>query len=140
MRPNIGNLWWIVSISDCLLQLYKNKVNSELSGINSAVLISKTTLSACWKTIIILRGSGKSNNTIRIAYDFELLCFFCLTFNQPSLIYLHQYRCFRNRPSFYNTWDNPISSFYKIKMLTFRIFVINFSQIFATSSLTMFID
>lgn len=50
---------------------YINKeINSELSGTNSTVFIWKSTFSEYKESVIILRDSGKSNNTIRIVYNF----------------------------------------------------------------------
>ena len=123
-----------------------NKVNFELPGINSAVSIRKTTLSSYWKSVIILRNSGKSNNTIRIAHNPDSWTEECglwiplLNLSEFTACYSHlicidiECRC-----SLYNTLENPISSFYKQKILAFRIFVINFSnfyyKFFAKSSL-----
>ena len=46
-----------------------NEVNSVSSGINSAVSIYKTILSAYYESVTILRGSLKSFSTMRLTYN-----------------------------------------------------------------------
>lgn len=103
-------------------------------------------VSFCILIVIIVRDSGKSN-TIRTGYtsDFLTEVYYGLWITLLILCDLEsaflsiECRCFRNWCSFYNMWENPISSFYKQKILAFRIFVINFSnfyyKFFAKSSL-----
>jgi hypothetical protein len=63
---------WFLSLVACYSCINK-KVDFELSRINSAVSMCRTTLSAYWKPVLTLRDSGESRNTIRIAYssDFQ---------------------------------------------------------------------
>lgn len=116
-----------------------SEVNSESSEISLAVSIYKATLSASWKSATIIRDSGRSYKTIRMACSSDfwtetqglwaplLIVFWLIT----CLIRISiECRDFRSWCPFYYTRKDPISSFYKLKSLALGIFVINlFSQI-----------
>lgn len=63
----IYNRWFLFLVT--CYNWISNKVNSESSGISSEVSIFKATLSAYLESAMILRGSQKSNNASRVAYN-----------------------------------------------------------------------
>lgn len=77
-----------------------NKVNSESSGISSAVPICKTTVFVYWESVTTLRF-WKVNRTMRIAYSSDfwneayglwVIYLHLMTYNLPFLTYWHMYK------------------------------------------------
>lgn len=132
----IYNEWFLFLISCSWIN---SEVNSESSGISLAVSICKTTVSAYWKSVPILRDSGKSYKAIQMAYNFDFWTetqgfwstyFFWLIACLFWLICIGiECRGSRNCCPFYYTRENLISSFYNLKSLALGIFVINLPKI-----------
>ena len=62
---------WLLFLINC--GSWRNsEVNSDSSWIRSTVCIGKTTLSAYWESVTILRDSRESDNTLSIAHNSDI--------------------------------------------------------------------